>query len=72
MENQSSSTTMNFDFPPTMEGVWSHKSQVTVNDSFSHVKSQPQTIESIGIKARLWTRDYCKKYPVNCVSCVVI
>ena len=41
-------TTMNFDFPPTMEGVCSHKSQVTVNDSFSHVKSQPQTIGNIG------------------------
>ena len=41
-------TAMNFDFPPTMEGVCSHESQVTVNDSFSHVKSQPQTIGSIG------------------------
>ena len=41
-------TAMNYDFPPTMEGVCSHKSQVTVNDSFSHVKSQPQTIGNIG------------------------
>ena len=42
---------MNFDFPPTMGGVCSHKSQVTVNDSFTRVggvKSQPQTIGSIG------------------------
>ena len=39
---------MNYAFPPTMEGVCSHKSQVTVNDSFSHAKSQPQTIGSIG------------------------
>ena len=32
-------TAMTFNFPPTMEGASSHKSQVTVNDSFSHVKS---------------------------------
>ena len=39
-------TAMTFNFPPTMEGASSHKSQVTVNDS--HVKSQLQTIGSIG------------------------
>ena len=39
---------MTFNFPPTMEGASSHKSQVTVNDSFSHVKSQLQTIGNIG------------------------
>ena len=39
---------MTFNFPPTMEGASSHKSQVTVNDSFSHVKSQLQAIGSIG------------------------
>lgn len=37
---------MTFNFPPTMEGASSHKPQVTVNDS--HVKSQLQTIGSIG------------------------
>ena len=41
-------TAMTFNFQPTMEGASSHKSQVTVNDSFSHVKSQLQTIGSIG------------------------
>ena len=39
-------TAMTFNFPPTMEGASSYKSQVTVNDS--HVKSQLQTIGSIG------------------------
>ena len=37
---------MTFNFPPTMEGASSHKPQVTVNDN--HVKSQLQTIGSIG------------------------
>ena len=37
---------MTFNFPPIMEGASSHKPQVTVNDS--HVKSQLQTIGSIG------------------------
>ena len=39
---------MHFRPGPTVSRVCSHKSQVTVNDSFSHVKSQPQTIGSIG------------------------